>query len=127
MAEWAEWADWMLVAAALAAATVTLIPRSGRQGARMVQAMGFLLLSVIVSLMWLRLGSIDVALAEAALGGGLLGAVLVFIAAAPRRAGRTAGTQPPLRAERGSGVVPHRGVLRGAPPGVLGLRRQRHR
>lgn len=81
----AEWADWMLVAAALVAAAVTVIPRSGRQGARMVQAMGFLLLSVIVSLMWLRLGSVDVALAEAALGGGLLGAVLVFIAAAPRR------------------------------------------
>lgn len=82
----AEWPDWMLAAAALVAAAVTVFPRSGREKARMIQAMGFLLLSVIVTLVWLRLGSVDVALAEAALGGGLLGAVLVFLAAAPRRA-----------------------------------------
>lgn len=81
----AELADWMLVAAALAATAVTVLPRSGRPGARTVQAMGFLLLSVVVSLVWLRLSSVDVALAEAGLGGGLLGAVLVVIAAAPRR------------------------------------------
>lgn len=82
----AEPTDWVLVAAALVATAVAVLPRSGHQGGRMVQVMGFLLLSALVSLIWLRLSSVDVALAEASLGGGLLGAVLVFIAAAPREA-----------------------------------------
>src|SRR5699024_7644707 len=42
--------------------------------------------STVVTLIWLRLGSADIALAEAGLGGGLLGAVLVLLAAAPRDA-----------------------------------------
>lgn len=36
-----------------------------------------------MSLVWLRLGSVDVGLAEAALGSGILSAVLVILAAAP--------------------------------------------
>lgn len=89
----AETADWVLAAAALTAAGVTVCPRTGTHGARMVQAMGFLLLGTLAALIWLRLGSVDVSLAEAALGGGMLGAVLVFLAAAPRRLRKP----PPLR------------------------------
>lgn len=67
--------DLALAAGVLATAATTLIPR-----ARTTQAMSFLGLGVIMSLVWLRLGSVDVALAEAALGSGLLSAVLVWLA-----------------------------------------------
>ncbi|WP_170228438.1 MnhB domain-containing protein [Nesterenkonia populi] len=70
--------DWLLAATALAAAGTAVLPRL-----RIAQAMGFLVLGVVASLIWLRMGSVDVALAEAGLGGGLLGAVLVYLAAAP--------------------------------------------
>lgn len=81
----AEPVDWMLAAAALVAAAVVVIPRSHLPHTRIVQVMGFLLLGVVASLIWLRLDSVDVALAEAALGGGLLGGALVYVASAPRR------------------------------------------
>lgn len=91
----AEVSDWVLAAAVLVATALTVSPRFGQRAARMVQAMGFLLLSTLVSLIWLRLGSVDVALAEAALGGGLLSAVLVYLAAAPRESD---SPSPPRRA-----------------------------
>lgn len=71
--------DYLLAAAALAAVGVVVVARL-----RVAQAMGFLVLGVLASLIWLRMGSVDVALAEAGLGGGLLGAALVYLAAAPR-------------------------------------------
>lgn len=80
----AEPLDWMLVAAALVTVGTVLAPRSAQPHARIVQVMGFLLLGVLTSLIWLRLDSVDVSLAEAALGGGLLGGALVYVAAAPR-------------------------------------------
>lgn len=67
--------DLALGAAVLVTAATALIPRH-----RSIQAMSFLGLGVIMSLVWLRLGSVDVALAEAALGSGLLSAVLVWLA-----------------------------------------------
>ncbi|WP_120006478.1 MnhB domain-containing protein [Nesterenkonia muleiensis] len=81
----AEPVDWVLAAAALVAAAVVVLPRSLLPHTRIVQVMGFLLLSVVTSLIWLRLDSVDVALAEAALGGGLLGGALVYVASGPRR------------------------------------------
>ncbi|WP_022872652.1 MnhB domain-containing protein [Nesterenkonia alba] len=80
--------DGLLAAAVLAAVAVAVLPR-----ARTAQSFGFLLLGVVVTLVWLRLGSVDVALAEAALGGGLLGAVLVYLTASSPTAG-----QPPSAA-----------------------------
>lgn len=102
----AEPVDWILTATALVAAAVVIVPRSTLQHARIVQVMGFLLLGVVVSLIWLRLGSVDVALAEAALGGGLLGGALVYIAAAPR-----SHQEPPARL---SWLVPVMGAAAGA-------------
>lgn len=47
---------------------------------RRVQVGSFLSFGVIISLVWLRLGALDVAFAEAALGTGMLSAVLVWLA-----------------------------------------------
>ncbi|OXS83006.1 Na(+)/H(+) antiporter subunit B [Kocuria marina] len=55
--------DVALGVAVLATTAATMLPR-----ARSVQAMSFLGLGVLMTLVWLRLGSVDVALAEAALG-----------------------------------------------------------
>lgn len=106
----AEALDWVLAASTLVALSVVLIPlrrRSGHHSAqrggatdqKMVQVMGFLLLGVLATLIWLRLGSVDVALAEAALGGGLLGAVLVCCAVGSRHSG---GTSPRTRVRAGT-------------------------
>ncbi|WP_258934165.1 hypothetical protein [Nesterenkonia pannonica] len=96
--------DWILAAATLAAAK-----RGGLCPLRMAQAMGFLVLGVLASLVWLRMGSVDVGLAEAGLGGGLLGAVLVILAAAPQRA--------PSSESRGMPAAP--AALFGTVAGVL--------
>lgn len=84
----AEPLDFALAAAALFTMAIALgavPPRRGTPSAQMTQVMGFLLLGVIATLIWLRLGSVDVALAEAGLGGGLLGAVLVCCAVGARK------------------------------------------
>lgn len=73
--------DVLLGLGILATAACALLPRT-----RLAVAMGFLALGVVVSLVWLRLGSVDVALAETALGGGVLGAVLVWLAIRSRSA-----------------------------------------
>lgn len=70
--------DIVLSFAVLAIVCMTLFQR-----ARKAQVLAFLGLGVVVSLVWLRLGSVDVGLAEAALGSGILSAVLVILAAAP--------------------------------------------
>lgn len=69
--------DIALGLATLSVAAMTLIARS-----RTTQAMGFLALGALLSTVWVTLGSIDVALAEAALGSGILGAILVWLAVA---------------------------------------------
>lgn len=92
-------ADAALGLSALAAAGCAIIPRS-----RLALAAGFLGLGALTSLIWLRLGSVDVGLAEAGLGGGILGALLVWLAirspgssspgAATNAAGGDAGSDP---------------------------------
>ncbi|MDO5669254.1 MAG: DUF4040 domain-containing protein [Corynebacterium sp.] len=47
---------------------------------RRAQVGSFLSFGVVISLMWLRLGALDVAYAEAALGTGMLSAILVWLA-----------------------------------------------
>ena len=78
--------DVALAVVVLAVTTLALTAR-----ARRAQAMAFLGLGVLISLVWLRLGSLDVALAEAALGSGLLGALLVWLAIADRPPDRPPG------------------------------------
>lgn len=61
--------------AVLAVMAVAVLSRS-----RTAQGAAFLGLGVLMSLVWLRVGSVDLALAEAALGQGLLSAFLVWLA-----------------------------------------------
>ena len=70
--------DLVLTLALLAIVGMTLFQR-----ARRAQVLAFLGLGVVISLVWLRLSSVDVGLAEAALGSGILSAVLVMLAAGP--------------------------------------------
>lgn len=70
--------DIALGLAVLITVALTLLQRS-----RKTQVMAFLGLGVILSLVWLRLGALDVGLAEAALGSGILSAVLVMLVASP--------------------------------------------
>lgn len=67
--------DLALGLAVVVTAAAALLPRR-----RMTMVMGFLVMAVIMALVWLRLGSVDVALAETALGTGLLSAILVLLA-----------------------------------------------
>lgn len=94
--------DLALGLALMVAAGCALIPRS-----RLALAAGFLGLGALTSLVWLRLGSVDVGLAEAGLGGGILGAMLVWLAirspgspapdsSAPRGGPRPSGSRPAL-------------------------------
>lgn len=81
--------DWGLAVAALVSTVLALGGLRGPAARRtpssqMVQVMGFLMLGVVAALIWLRLGSVDVALAEAGLGGSILGAVLVCCAVGRR-------------------------------------------
>ncbi|NUL47529.1 DUF4040 domain-containing protein [Cellulosimicrobium funkei] len=85
--------DMALSAGILVTVTLALCART-----RMAQAVSFLTLGVVMSLTWLRLGVVDVALAEGALGTGLLSALMVWLVTRSRRrplldgaAGKAAG------------------------------------
>lgn len=67
--------DIALTGAVATAVAVAFISRSRR-----AQAFAFLGLGVVMTVVWLRLGTVDIALAEAALGTGLLSALLVWLA-----------------------------------------------
>ncbi|WP_156844819.1 MnhB domain-containing protein [Corynebacterium maris] len=71
--------DLILTLAAVAAVALAVSLPSRR-----TQVGAFLSLGVILSLIWLRLGSLDVAFAEASLGTGLLSALLVWLVVEPR-------------------------------------------
>ena len=55
---------------------------------------GFIAYGLLLTLVWVQLHGIDVALTEAAIGGGLTGALLIGAAA------RLRGTEADARAER---------------------------
>lgn len=75
------------------AGTVTLI---AVHGSRRAQVGAYLSLGAVLSVVWLRLGAVDVALAEAALGGGVLSGVLVWLAVArPRPTAQPVDEPPP--------------------------------
>jgi len=59
---------------------------------------GFVAYGLLLALSWQRLGSVDVALTEAALGSGVTGAVLIAaVSRPPRAAGRAAPPGPRVR------------------------------
>lgn len=70
-----ELIDIVLTAAVLVTIAVTVLVSSRRS-----QAFSFLGMGVVMALIWLRLGAVDIALAEAALGTGLLSALIVWLA-----------------------------------------------
>lgn len=65
--------DVFLAAAVAALAVVTVMARS-----LFASVVLFMSLGLVMSLAWLRLGAPDVALAEAALGAGVIGAMLLM-------------------------------------------------
>lgn len=111
--------DLALGLALMVAAGCALIPRS-----RLALAAGFLGLGALTSLVWLRLGSVDVGLAEAALGGGILGAMLVWLAirspdsSAPDSR-RHANGSPPAPARILLGRIPPARILLGCAAGAV--------
>lgn len=83
-------ADLVLGVGLLASVLCTVLPHS-----RLAQSMGLLGLGVLTTLAWLRLGSVDVALAEAGIGGGILAALLVWISVrSPAQPSPDASTAP---------------------------------
>lgn len=100
-----ELIDVVLTAAVLLTIAMTVFVSSRRS-----QAFSFLSMGVVMTLIWLRLGAVDIALAEAALGAGLLSALLVWLAVyrAPPIEQESSGkpTQPvPRWLNAGLGVV----------------------
>lgn len=91
--------DVALAGAVLVVAVVAvLVPR------RPAAVAGFLVFGILLALLWARLDSPDIALAEAALGGGVAGALLVDVLARPA----------PSPAPRPSWWLVGTGVLAGA-------------
>lgn len=54
----------------------------------------FVVFSLAMALAWVRLGAVDIALAEAAVGGGLLGAMVLGVAQTLHDGARPADTAP---------------------------------
>ncbi|MFK8249870.1 hydrogenase subunit MbhD domain-containing protein [Ancylobacter terrae] len=93
-----------LLAAGLALLVVALAAWTLAQGDERTAVIGFIGLGLLLGLAWVQLGAVDVALTEAAVGGGATGVLLLrAIGALPK-----GGSTPP-------------GAVDGAPPGV-GLR-----
>ncbi|NLS10822.1 hypothetical protein HGQ17_12635 [Nesterenkonia sp. MY13] len=84
--------DLALGAAVLLVAGLSLVPRS-----RLVVTMGFLALGVLVTMVWLRLDSLDVALAEAGIGTGLLSGLMVWLAVRSPEPPGAGGMEPSPR------------------------------
>src|SRR5215831_11071322 len=66
---------------------------------------GFVVYGLFLALVWVRLGAVDVALAEAAIGGGLNGVLLLGAAARLRTAETSAETERPGRMLRAAAAV----------------------
>jgi multisubunit Na+/H+ antiporter MnhB subunit len=81
--------DALLVATVLGAACWTIVARDA-----FAAVVGFIAYGLLLALVWMRLAASDVAITEAAIGGGVTGVLLLGAAA------RLRGTAIPLAAER---------------------------
>jgi multisubunit Na+/H+ antiporter MnhB subunit len=84
--------DGLLVMLILGLAIWMLVTRTSFQA-----ALGFTAYGLLLALIWVRLASSDVALTEAALGGGLTGLLLLGAAARLPQEGWSAGPDPLIR------------------------------
>ena len=82
---------------------------------RMGAVVSFLVLGVLLAVLWSRLGAPDVALAEAAIGTGVTGAL--FVDAVTRGPPETRGAP----AARPAGPVPWQGVRAALPGGLAAV------
>jgi len=81
--------DAIVATAAVALAAAVLLARDLRAA-----AMSFVAFGLLLALIWARLGAADVALAEAAIGAGVTGALLIDAAAQLAGPGRRGGRGP---------------------------------
>jgi multisubunit Na+/H+ antiporter MnhB subunit len=82
---------------------------------------GFIVYGLLLGLVWVRLSGIDVALTEAAIGGGLTGALLIGAAARLRGTERHAQADPASAATRALALVISVGVTAALVLAVLTL------
>lgn len=91
--------DLLLVALILTAAVWTVLVRERRDA-----VIAFIVLGLLVGLVWMRLFAVDVALTEAAVGGGATG-LLLLRACARLRPMEAEGRLPGLRTQLAAGAV----------------------
>lgn len=82
---------------------------------------GFVVYGLLLALVWVRLAGIDVALTEAAIGGGLTGALLLGAVGRLRRTEATVGGENASAGTRALGAVLAIGVTAALMVGVLAL------
>jgi multisubunit Na+/H+ antiporter MnhB subunit len=88
----------------LALLALAIAAYSLRARANYTAVLAFIAFGLVLSLVWVRIAAVDVALTEAAIGGGLTG-VLMLGAAARLRSTEAAGLQSPGRAIRVIGAL----------------------
>jgi uncharacterized MnhB-related membrane protein len=75
---------------------------------------GYVAYGLLLSIVWVRLFAVDVALTEAAIGSGVTGVLLVGAAGRMREAGNAAATEQPREPQRfWAAVLPPLGILIG--------------
>jgi multisubunit Na+/H+ antiporter MnhB subunit len=88
--------DTLLSLAVVGVAVWVLAARSG-----FAAVIGFVVFGLLLALVWVRLGAIDVALTEAAIGSGATGVILLFAVARLRGGEAATATALPGRAQYG--------------------------
>jgi uncharacterized MnhB-related membrane protein len=87
--------DIGLSALVLAVAVWTIAAREA-----VAAVVGYVAYGLLLSLVWVRLFAVDVALTEAAIGGGVTGVLLIGAAARLREAGNTEAAEQPNEPQR---------------------------
>jgi multisubunit Na+/H+ antiporter MnhB subunit len=88
--------DLLLALAVLAAAFWTLAARS-----QFAAVIGFVVTGLLLALVWVRLGAVDVALTEAAIGAGATGVIILYVVARLRGGEAEISAATPSRTQRG--------------------------
>jgi multisubunit Na+/H+ antiporter MnhB subunit len=111
-----EGLDLALAALVLAVAAWTIAARNAFPA-----AVGYVAYGLLLSLVWVRLYALDVALTEAAIGSGVTGVLLIAAAVRLRQAEQRASTPPASRATRIAAALLSLMVATGLGSVLLGL------